>query len=86
MVDPMRTMSSGRVELGAFRTYPEGYKAPDEGPSEYQSVPLSKIEDFGVHAKQYYPVDVTYFKSSLDDHLFDLLWNKVRRAACHAWD
>jgi hypothetical protein len=34
------------------RTYPEGYKPPDEGPSEYQTIPLSKIEDFGVHAKQ----------------------------------
>jgi COP9 signalosome complex subunit 5 len=35
---------------------------------------LSKIEDFGVHARQYYPLEVTYFKSSLDGHLVDLLW------------
>jgi hypothetical protein len=40
----------------------QGYKAPEEGPSEYQSVPLSKIEDFGVHAKHYYPLEVSYFK------------------------
>eukprot|EP00882_Tetradesmus_deserticola_P016821 GHRQ01017986.1.p1 GENE.GHRQ01017986.1~~GHRQ01017986.1.p1 ORF type:complete len:253 (+),score=79.19 GHRQ01017986.1:328-1086(+) len=51
VVDPVRTMASGKVEIGAFRTYPEGYKPPDEGPSEYQTIPLSKIEDFGVHAK-----------------------------------
>jgi hypothetical protein len=38
---------TGKVEIGAFRTYPEGYKPPDEGPSEYQTIPLSKIEDFG---------------------------------------
>ena len=25
---------------------------------------------------QYYSLDVTYFKSSLDSHLLDLLWNK----------
>ena len=25
---------------------------------------------------QYYALDVTYFKSSLDCHLLDLLWNK----------
>ena len=31
----------------------QGYKPPDEGPSEYQSIPLNKIEDFGVHCKQY---------------------------------
>jgi len=30
----------------------QGYKPADEGPSEYQSIPLSKIEDFGVHCKQ----------------------------------
>ncbi len=45
-------MPPGQVEIGGFRTYPEGYKPPDEGPSEYQTIPLSKIEDFGVHAKQ----------------------------------
>ncbi|KAJ9517463.1 hypothetical protein QJQ45_024921 [Haematococcus lacustris] len=76
VVDPVRTMASGKVEIGAFRTYPEGYKPPDEGPSEYQTIPLSKIEDFGVHAKQYYSLDITYFKSSADTQLLDLLWNK----------
>lgn len=25
---------------------------------------------------QYYALDITYFKSSLDCHLLDLLWNK----------
>jgi COP9 signalosome complex subunit 5 len=76
VVDPVRTISSGKVELGAFRTFPEGYKSPDEGPSKYQHIPISKIEDFGVHCKQYYPLEVSYFKSSLDSHLLDLLWNK----------
>lgn len=76
VIDPIRTISSGRVELGAFRTYPEGYKPDDAAPSEYQSIPISKIEDFGVHCKQYYQLEVSYFKSSLDSHLLNLLWNK----------
>jgi COP9 signalosome complex subunit 5 len=76
VVDPVRTISSGRVELGAFRTYPEGYKADESAPSEYQSIPISKIEDFGVHCKQYYPLEVSYFKSTLDSHVLNLLWNK----------
>ncbi|XP_018123553.1 COP9 signalosome complex subunit 5 isoform X1 [Xenopus laevis] len=54
----------------------QGYKPPDEGPSEYQTIPLNKIEDFGVHCKQYYALEVTYFKSSLDRNLLELLWNK----------
>ena len=52
------------------------YKPPDEKPSEYQTIPLSKIEDFGVHAKSYYSLDISYFKSSLDAGLLDQLWGK----------
>ncbi|KAJ6383144.1 hypothetical protein OIU77_031552 [Salix suchowensis] len=66
VIDPSRTVSAGKVEIGAFRTYPEGYKPPDDPVSEYQTIPLNKIEDFGVHCKQYYSLDITYFKSSLD--------------------
>jgi len=76
VIDPTRTVSAGKVEIGAFRTYPQGYKPPDDGPSEYQSIPISKIEDFGVHCKQYYPLEISYFKSSLDSALLDKLWNK----------
>ena len=52
VIDPTRTVSAGKVEIGAFRTYPEGYKPSDEPVSEYQTIPLNKIEDFGVHCKQ----------------------------------
>jgi len=76
VVDPKRTISSGKPEIGAFRTYPEGYKAPDDDAQGYQSIPLEKIEDFGVHCKQYYPLDVSFFKSSIDARYLDLLWNK----------
>ncbi|KAG1867220.1 JAB1/Mov34/MPN/PAD-1 ubiquitin protease-domain-containing protein [Suillus subalutaceus] len=62
--------------LVPFRTYPPNYTPPNVSASEYQSIPLSKIEDFGVHANQYYPLDVEVFKSSLDTELLGLLWNK----------
>jgi len=76
VVDPNRTMTAGKVDIGAFRTYPENYTPPSAASSEYQSIPLSKIEDFGVHANQYYPLEVEIFKSSLETQLLDLLWNK----------
>jgi len=76
VVDPTRTCAAGKVEIGAFRTYPKDHKPLDEGPSEYQSIPLEKIEDFGVHCKRYYSLEISYFKSSLDNHLLNLLWNK----------
>ncbi|GAA5836837.1 hypothetical protein JCM9279_007674 [Rhodotorula babjevae] len=76
VIDPNRTVSAGKVEIGAFRTYPEGYTPPNAGASEYQSIPQDKIEDFGVHASSYYPLEVSHFKSSHDARLLDLLWNK----------
>ncbi|XP_059175731.1 COP9 signalosome complex subunit 5-like [Physella acuta] len=76
VIDPVRTISAGKVNIGAFRTYPKGYKPPDEHPSEYQSIPLNKIEDFGVHCKAYYPLEMSYFKSSMDRRLLESLWNK----------
>ncbi|KAF8801678.1 Mov34-domain-containing protein [Phlegmacium glaucopus] len=76
VIDPNRTISAGKVDIGAFRTFPEGYTPPNVSPSEYQSIPLSKIEDFGVHANQYYQLEVEVFKSSLDNDLLAMLWNK----------
>ncbi|KAJ1970642.1 DEAH-box ATP-dependent RNA helicase prp43 [Dimargaris xerosporica] len=76
VVDPKRTMAAGKVDLGAFRTYPKGYQPPGVPASEYQHVPLHKIEDFGVHCNQYYPLDVTYFKSALDTVVLERLWTK----------
>lgn len=80
VIDPNRTISSGKVDIGAFRTFPENYTPPNEATGgaggEYQSIPLAKIEDFGVHASQYYPLEIEHFKSSLDAKLLDQLWNK----------
>lgn len=83
VIDPDRTISAGKVEIGAFRTYPQGYTAPkesgddnDNDDDEYQSIPLNKVEDFGAHASQYYALEVSHFKSSLDTQLLSLLWNK----------
>ncbi|KAF8630797.1 hypothetical protein AX15_002704 [Amanita polypyramis BW_CC] len=76
VIDPNRTISAGKVDIGAFRTYPENYAPPNVSSSEYQSIPLSKIEDFGVHANQYYQLSIEIFKSSLDNDILAMLWNK----------
>ncbi len=36
-------MTSGKVEIGAFRTYPDNYSPPDEVSLEEQVIPLDKI-------------------------------------------
>jgi len=91
VVDPHRTLASGRVELGAFRTYPEGYVPPgDDGRTDpasgarYEAVPLAKVEDFGVHCKSYYPLEVSYFKSASDAALLSALWGRYWAATLAA--
>ncbi|OAP57362.1 hypothetical protein AYL99_08100 [Fonsecaea erecta] len=80
VIDPDRTVSAGKVEIGAFRTYPDGHVPQDkqftDESDEYQAIPQDKIQDFGVHANSYYPLDITHYKSTLDTHLLGLLWNK----------
>ena len=77
VIDPDRTISAGKVEIGAFRTYPPDYKAENPQPDDgYQSIPLEKTEDFGAHADRYYSLDITHYKSTLDTSLLELLWNK----------
>ncbi|KAI8963553.1 Mov34-domain-containing protein [Daldinia sp. FL1419] len=78
VIDPDRTISAGRVEIGAFRTYPDNYKPPESSASSSsgQAVPLAKAEDFGAHASKYYSLGVSHFKSTLDSSLLELLWSK----------
>ena len=77
VVDPDRTISAGKVEIGAFRTYPEGYKPPNSHvDDDYQTIPTNKTEDFGAHADEYYSLEISHYKSTLDSHLLELLWNK----------
>lgn len=52
VIDPNRTISAGKVDIGAFRTYPKDYRPTDNHQEEYQTIPLEKIEDFGAHSSQ----------------------------------
>jgi COP9 signalosome complex subunit 5 len=76
VIDPHRTVSSGKVDIGAFRTFPDDYKGDTSGTDGGGSVPLNKAADFGAHADKYYPLGVEHFKSTLDDRLLESLWNR----------
>jgi COP9 signalosome complex subunit 5 len=78
VIDPHRTISAGKVEIGAFRTYPEGYKpeGQESAAEGMAAVPTAKAQDFGAHANRYYSLEVSHFKSTLDNKLLEALWNK----------
>lgn len=73
----MRSVAGGKVEIGAFRTFPEGYKPPEDAENYVQtSVPLKKVEDYQKTHKSYYKLEVEFFKSTTDANILNLLWNK----------
>ena len=80
--DPVRSQQSGRVEIGAFRTFPEGYVQPtneQQNRSEVGGggdVPSAKIEDYGVHKDKYYELPISIFKSTLDGQILKRLWDE----------
>ena len=69
VIDPFRTNTSGKIDIGAFRTLPEGIK-------KQGVVDDSSLTKYGAHAHRYYPLDVSYFGTSLDEPVFDLVWNR----------
>ncbi|KAJ1969112.1 COP9 signalosome complex subunit 5 [Dispira parvispora] len=76
VIDPKRTSSTGKVDLGAFRTLPKDHQPPKEAGTTVSNVPAEKLGDFGVHCNQYYALPVSFFQSSLDTALLDKLWQK----------
>ncbi|KAM7223703.1 JAB1/Mov34/MPN/PAD-1 ubiquitin protease domain containing protein [Rhypophila decipiens] len=76
VVDPDRTVSANKVEIGAFRTFPADFHPTASSSADGGAVPLAKAEDFGAHASRYYSLEVEHFKSGLDAGLLESLWNK----------
>lgn len=91
VVDPKRTMSAGKVEIGAFRCYSAAEivsieaKMKEGGGSQADtSVPMEKIKELGAHYHKYYQLETSYFKSSVDSEILDRLWNEYWLATLSA--
>lgn len=105
VIDPKKTVSSGMVDIGAFRTYPRGtlnqgrtqshsissvsmeksLKSNSKPLSELfdeeiteddkvsNSLPSSKVDDFGVHRDEYYSLECSFFKTELDAQILEMI-------------
>ncbi|EGW35486.1 CSN subunit 5A, partial [Spathaspora passalidarum NRRL Y-27907] len=77
VVDPIKTVKQGKVEIGAFRTFPENYVPTSDG-SHLSSkpavnIPKAKRKDFGSHFDKYYPLDIEIFSSDVDESIIQML-------------
>ena len=75
VVDPTTTTNNGAIEIGAFRTFPEGF-VPDESSNGKRVLPLEKIKDFGASWNRYYTLKVEIFKTELDQKMLGKLWRE----------
>jgi COP9 signalosome complex subunit 5 len=67
VIDPIKTVQNGKVEIAGFRTYKEDYKSE----KEYD------IFETGVYGNQYYRIpNFEIYRSETDYNLLQLLWNK----------
>ncbi|ODV80651.1 CSN subunit 5A, partial [Suhomyces tanzawaensis NRRL Y-17324] len=71
VIDPIKTAAQNKVEIGAFRTYPEDH-ASSHGTSKsgvsqsLRILPKAKRRDFGIHSDKYYSLDIEIFYSAVD--------------------
>lgn len=78
VVDPVKTLKLGKVDIGAFRTLPVAFT--EGGGNNYGASraallnsPKSKRQEFGSHASRYYSLDVEIFENEKDGDMLKLL-------------
>lgn len=77
VVDPVQLSNQGKIEIGAFRTLPMEYESREGSKGKNVNTrSKEKMKDFGIHADQYYALDIELFKSRSDEECIDMILNK----------
>ena len=76
VIDPVKTRTNRKLEIGAFRTFPSGDHLHETSKKRPETTPVSdmteeRLKDFGAHHDQYYSLELSYYKSELDGALID---------------
>lgn len=74
VVDPIQSANQGKIEIGAFRTFPVGHVNSLTG--DASTAGARKKRDLGAHSALYYSLDIKLFKSPRDEGLVDQILNK----------
>lgn len=75
VVDPVRTISTGRLDLKAFRTVPEAGLTGSRGGGGFAAldVPAERLREYGAYTDRYYELPITIVRSSTDSAQLDAL-------------
>lgn len=72
VIDPHETIKTDKVAIGGFRTFPEDHSGNRTSESR-QSIPLEKVEEYGVHAHEYYEIESSFFRPSGDAFVLQVI-------------
>eukprot|EP00923_Selenidium_pygospionis_P054124 GHVN01094304.1.p1 GENE.GHVN01094304.1~~GHVN01094304.1.p1 ORF type:complete len:376 (+),score=73.80 GHVN01094304.1:134-1129(+) len=73
VIDPNRTCGTGKIDIGAFRTYPDGVKKTRKT-FGVDFIPDGKARDFDSTYNQYYEIPIEIYKTVNDTRLLESLW------------
>jgi COP9 signalosome complex subunit 5 len=74
VVDPYRTKSKKAIDMGCFMMYANEQQHHDL--QEFDSVPLSRSNEFGVHQNKYYRLPHSFFHSQYEDSIIKLMYKQ----------
>ena len=72
VVDPYRTKSNRKIEFGCFRMYSNEKTARLN--QAFDSIPLNRANEFGVHQNKYYRIPHYYFQSKFESNIVKLIY------------
>ena len=72
VVDPYRTKSNRKIEFGCFRMYSNEKTARQN--QAFDSIPLNRAGEFGVHQNKYYRIPHYYFQSKFENNIVKLIY------------
>ena len=72
VVDPYRTKSNRKIDFGCFRMYNNEKTARQI--QEFDSIPMNRAEEFGVHQNKYYRMPHYFFQSKFENNIVKLIY------------
>lgn len=72
VVDPYRTKSNKKIEFGCFRCYQK--EETNRLQQTFDSIPLKRAEEFGIHQSKYYRIPHEFFQSNFESQIIKLIY------------
>jgi COP9 signalosome complex subunit 5 len=72
VVDPYRTKSNKKIDFGCFRMY--NNENGNRSIQEFDSIPLNRADEFGIHQSKYYRMPHYFFQSKYESNIVRLMY------------